>query len=358
MATIAQSIVTSMTDNLPVYVIHENPLWFTPVAEALERAGIIVREWPLAERTAGQIDLSSIPPEGIFWARLSASAHTRGNAHTKDYARSVLAWLEGAGRRVVGGRSALELEVSKVGQYMALARHGFDVPRTTAVFGRTGLTKAARTFQAPFIVKDNEGGKGLSVRRFDSHGELEYHVSALRAFEEPVDGISLVQEYLPSAHPFITRVEFVGGRFLYAVRVDISNDSFELCPAESVNHPESTTVSPFSLHEGFEHHPLVSRYERFLAAIGVEIAGIEFIETNDGRLVTYDLNTNTTYNPAVEAAAARSGAKALSEFFAELVAGRPDLDQLGPPVPSSASRELDPDWSTLGKIDRGAAQFW
>ena len=40
-----------------------------------------------------------------------------------------------------------------------------------------------------------------------------------------------MQRYIRAPEPFITRVEFVGGRFLYAVRVDTSQ-GFELCPAD------------------------------------------------------------------------------------------------------------------------------
>ncbi|MBO1903101.1 alpha-L-glutamate ligase [Leucobacter weissii] len=310
-----------MTHHLPLYVIHENPEWFAPVAEAFEREGIEVREWVLDERAAGEIDLSSEPPQGVFWSRLSASAHTRGNAHAKEYGRSLLAWLEDAGRRVVGGRAVLDLEVSKAHQHLLLQRHGFDVPRTTAVFGRSGLTSAARTFPAPFIVKHNQGGKGFSVRRLDSHGELEYYVSTLDDFEEPIDGITLIQEYLPSAAPFVTRAEFVGGEFLYAVRVDTSEGSFELCPAVPGDE-QAPEKSRFSLREDIAEHPIIARYEEFLADAGIEIAGIEFIETVDGRLVTYDINTNTNYNPGVEVQAERPGTRALVEFFSGLTVGR------------------------------------
>lgn len=304
-----------------VHVIHENPNWFAPVADALDAAGISVREWLITEDSNTTFDLSSTPPEGVFWSRLSASAHTRGNAHAKDFGRALLGWLEDSGRRVVNGSRALELEVSKIAQHRALAAHGFDVPRTTAVFGRTGLTRAARTFPAPFIVKHNQGGKGLGVHRFDSHGELEYYASTIDEFEEAADGITLVQEYLVPREPFITRAEFVGGRFVYAIRVDTAGGSFQLCPAD----PEPDRLEqpldrfPFSLRDDLDGHPVIAAYERFLADAGVEIAGIEFIETVDGRLVTYDVNTNTNYNPTIEATARRSGTAAVADFFSRIL---------------------------------------
>jgi hypothetical protein len=257
---------------------------------------------------------------------MSASAHTRGNAHTKDYTRAVLSWLESNGVRVVNGRSVIDLEVSKVQQHLVLERAGFDVPRTVAVFGRAGLPAAARGFELPFITKHNQGGKGLGVRRFDSHDDFDAYVDG-PDFEEPADGITLVQEYLVAAQPFVTRAEFVGGRFVYAVRVDTSAGSFELCPADACAVPGADGAAPaplFSLREGFGDDPLVSRYEAFLADNGIEIAGIEFIETADGRRVTYDINTNTNYNPEVEASSPVSGPREIARFLGRLLAEVPD----------------------------------
>jgi len=92
------------------------------------------------------------------------------------------------------------------------------VPRTIAVFGIAELEERARELPVPFITKHNQGGKGLGVRRFDRHEDFDAYVGG-SDFEPAVDGITLLQEYLFSAEPFITRAEFVGGRFVYAVRL-------------------------------------------------------------------------------------------------------------------------------------------
>lgn len=42
-------------------------------------------------------------------------------------------------------------------------------------------------------------------------------------------------------------------------------------------------------------------------ASGIEVAGIEFIAGSDGRVLTYDVNTNTNYNPDAEQSAGRAG---------------------------------------------------
>ncbi len=285
-----------------VWVLHENPDWLPPFEEAFSAEGVALDELSLV---SGVIDLDAEPEPGVYWSRLSASAYTRDHPYAKERARAVLGWLESRGRRVVNGSGVVELEVSKARQHSALRAAGFDVPRTVAVTGRKALHEAARRFEAPFITKDNQGGKGLGVRRFDSHDEFDSYVDGAY-FRSSADGITLLQEYLVAASPFVTRAEFVGGRFVYAVRVDISTGTFELCPADAcvIDPATGQEIPAFSLREGIDAgDPLIAHYERFLADHGIEIAGIEFIETADGRRVTYDVYTNTNYNPGVEASA-------------------------------------------------------
>ncbi|GAB3059237.1 ATP-grasp domain-containing protein [Sediminivirga luteola] len=306
-----------MASHPRVYILHDNPEWIPPLLAAFEAEGVPAEEWLL---DGGSIDLSSPPPEGVFWSRLSASAHTRGRGHAKEYARSILSWLEGHGRTVVNGRNVIELEVSKVAQHAALSAAGIEVPRTAAVFGTADLKSRAREFPAPFITKHNQGGKGLGVRRFDSHEEFDAYVDSA-GFEEPADGITLLQELLVAAEPFVTRAEFVGGEFVYAVRVDTSAGSFELCPAEACALPEpgKEPAPLFQLRPEAAELPVIAKYREFLAANDIAIAGIEFIETADGRLVTYDVNTNTNYNPDVEAASPVSGPRRIARYTGQLL---------------------------------------
>ncbi len=193
---------------MPVYVLHENPDWYPPFARAFAEAELDAREWLVVE---GTIDIDSMPPEGVFYNRLSASSHTRGHIWSKDYTRALLEWLEANGRRVVNGRSVVEMEVSKIRQYSLLKHFGIDTPRTVAVVGTADLVDAARTFPTPFITKHNQGGKGLGVRRFDSLDEFRAYVGS-DEFESPVDGITLLQEFLHAREPYITRIETVGYR--------------------------------------------------------------------------------------------------------------------------------------------------
>ncbi len=301
-------------------MIHENPDWFAPIGDALAQAGVPHEQWLLGEAV---LDLDEPPPAGVFWSRMSASSHTRGHPFAKDQTRGVLAWLAAHGRRVVNGRPALELEMSKVDQLVALRAAGFDVPRTIAVAGSAELAAAARKLPAPFVSKHNQGGKGLGVRLFANHDEFDDYLAGPE-YEAPVDGITLLQEYLVAAEPRITRAEIVGGEFIYAITADTARGGFQLCPADACAVPptaESQAEEPslFALREGFED-PITGRYAEFALRHGIEIAGFEFIETADGRLVTYDINTTTNYNAAIEAVAPRPALPAVARFLSTLLA--------------------------------------
>jgi glutathione synthase/RimK-type ligase-like ATP-grasp enzyme len=299
-----------------IFVVHENPDWYQPLAAAFDAAGLPHEQWLLSE---GLLDLDEAPPAGVFWSRMSASAHTRGHPLAKDQARGVLSWLESAGRRVVNGRRVLELEVSKVEQLVALRAAGFDVPRTIAVAGTSELAAAARKLPVPFISKHNQGGKGLGVRLFDSHDEFDAYLSSAD-YERPADGITLLQEYLRAAEPRITRAEIVGGEFIYAITADTALGGFQLCPADACAVDQGGAAELFALRRDFDH-PVIGRYRDFARQQGIEIAGFEFIETADGRLVTYDINTTTNYNAGIEAVAPVPALPAVAAFLGRLLDG-------------------------------------
>ncbi len=289
------------------YIIHENEAWLPPLHAALDAAGVPFVDWHL---DGGSFDFSAPPPRGVFYNRMSASSHTRGHRHAPEYTASVLAWLGAHGRRVVNDGRALELELSKVKQYAALSAFGVRVPRTSVAVGRDALRKAARSFGAPLILKPNRGGKGAGVQLFQTLESLDRYLDS-PDYDAGPDGTVLLQDYIRPPDASIVRCEFVGGEFLYAVRVDTSN-GFELCPAdvcaiEDLACPVSEAArAAFEIIEDFDH-PNLQRYAEFMAANGIHIAGIEMILDVRGRAWTYDVNTNTNYNPDAEAAAGIAG---------------------------------------------------
>ena len=167
-----------------------------------------------------------------------------------------MSWLEAHNRRVVNGRHVLELEVSKVEQHLALSRGGFEVPRTVAVFGKGALVARARELPVPFIAKHNQGGKGLGVRRFDRHRDFQDYVAS-PDFEESPDGITLLQEYLEAREPFVTRIEFVGGRYVYAVRSRHVIGELRALPGGRVRGAPSAGPALLDAASVSDRHPLI-----------------------------------------------------------------------------------------------------
>lgn len=301
-----------------VYVIHENSEWTIHLTKRLEELEVPYEEWHLDQ---GTLDLSTEPPEGIFYSRMSASSHTRDHRYAAEFTAQVLGWLEAHGRKVYNGSRALQLEISKVLQYLVLNKHGIRTPRTVAAVGKEQILEAARTFEGKaFITKHNRAGKGLGVQLFQTFDALRLYVES-PAFEEPVDGITLIQEYIQAPESFITRCEFVGGRFVYAVKVDTS-EGFELCPADACQigdlfcpvGEEIEEKPKFQIIEGF-NDPILKKYEEFLSANGIQIAGIEFIRNANDEIYTYDINTNTNYNHEAEAKAGKYGMLELAKYL-------------------------------------------
>jgi hypothetical protein len=298
-----------------IYVLHENADWMAPLRAALDARHLPFEEWHLAE---GSIDLGAAPPEGVFYSRMSASSHTRGHRFAPELTGSVLAWLQAHGRRVVNGGRALELEVSKVKQYLALNAVGIPTPPSVVAVGEAALRDAVRKAETPFILKPNRGGKGLGVQLYQSAASAEAEIDK-GLFDDAPDGAFLVQRYIASAEPTIIRNEFVGGERVYSVRVDTSG-GFLLCPADACDVPETPQgfafcpagATPegarpkFEILPGFSH-PLHAKMKRFLAENAIEVAGIEMIVDTDGKAWVYDINTNTNYNPDAEAAAGLTG---------------------------------------------------
>ncbi len=288
-----------MSTRAKVFVLHENEEWYKPLREALAKEGVPNAEWNLAQ---GQFALDQAPPVGVFYSKMSASSYTRGHLHAKHFMAATLEWLSAHNRRIINGKRALELEVSKVAQHLSLQAHGLQTPYTVVVHGKKAAVEASRKFGASgFIVKPNQGGKGQGVHFFPKSKAFETFLSTVTIEDLTVDGLLLIQAYIPPKSQRITRMEFIEGRFYYAVQVD-TGGGFELCPADACEidplRPNRSLPS-FQILENF-WIPEIEKCEAFLRVNQIEIAGMEFLESAEGNRYFYDVNTNTNYNTKAE----------------------------------------------------------
>ncbi len=296
-----------------IYIIHENDEWLIPLRESFNKTKAPFKEWHMDKKS---FDFKKSPPNGIFYNRMSASSHSRGHRYAPENTKDVLGWLEKYNRRVINNSKALELEISKRKQYEQLEKFNIKFPKTFYAKDKREILKNSKNFNKPFITKHNRGGKGLGVKYFNDTSELEKHLN--NNFENSVDGITLLQEYVESDPKVITRVEFVKGKFLYAVQVD-ATDGFELCPADACNVeekfcPTNPDGNKFMILKNYKN-PEIEKYEKLLKSNGIEIAAIEYIKGKDGTHYTYDINTNTNYNSLAEKKSDLKGMDSIATFL-------------------------------------------
>jgi len=293
-----------------IYIIHENNDWTRHLTAQLDEINAPYALWDLSD---GLINIQAEPPEGIFYNRMSASSHTRGHRYAPELTDNLLTWLESRDAVVFNGTKAIELEVSKLKQHLALQKHGIQIPETYGAVGKEQILKVAEKLnQFPFIIKHNRAGKGLGVRLLNSIAELKAYVYG-PGFEDSIDGISLIQEYVKPADGTIVRSEFIGGKFFYAVKVD-SSDGFELCPADSCQIGDIPATNKFTIIDSLPSEQ-VELYERFLKEQEIDVAAIEFIFDANGEAYAYDVNTNTNYNADAEKIAEKYAMLELANFL-------------------------------------------
>jgi biotin carboxylase len=287
----------------PIAIYYEHPHWFGPLFSELERRGT-----PHARLHAAvhRFDPADRPPYALLFNRMSPSAWQRGHGHAVFYTHHFLGHLERHGVRVVNGARAFVAETSKALQLSLLDRLGLPYPRTRVINHPAEAPDAALGLRFPVVVKPNVGGSGAGVRRFDTPEALS-EAAANGGLELGPDQTALVQEFIPAEEGRITRVEVLGGRFLYAIRVYSTGDTFNLCPADVCQTTGGAELARAACPvdaprnglrvEGYAPPPeVVADVERIAAACGIEVGGIEYvIDARDGRLYYYDVNALSNF---------------------------------------------------------------
>ncbi|HWP02889.1 MAG TPA: hypothetical protein VNL96_05495 [Gemmatimonadaceae bacterium] len=292
-----------ITEDRPLAVFYEHPDWFKPLFEELDRRGVpYVREHASVHR----FDPAISPRYALVLNRMSPSAWLRGNGHAIFYTLQYLAYLEDRGVRVVNGRRAFLAEISKAYQLTLLQRLGLPYPKARVINSARAAAEAAEGLRFPVVVKPNIGGSGAGVRLFRTRVELQEAASSGQ-LDTGLDGTALVQEYIPQEGGAIVRVEVLGGRFLYAIRIYSDGESFNLCPAdvcqtvsgeELVRQACPVDAPRNGLRvEGYRPPAeQVEDVERIMATAGIEVGGVEyFVDARDGQLYYYDINALSNF---------------------------------------------------------------
>jgi len=282
-------------------VLFEHPEWQKPLWAALEKQGIRYAPFDLKHAA---FDPEAAPEAPLYFNQASPSAYVRGNTRAVPLALSLIRSLEARGARVLNGSRTFLLELSKSAQTALLARLGIPHPRSLA-FNDLEAALSHWTFGWPALLKPEQGGSGARMFLLQSPDELRRLLRDQPSLWLP-DNLLLLQEYFPvDTARGIVRMEFLGGSLLYAMRV-ISYGAFNLCPSEVCNPAGdgaglcSTAPAHSPAARPVEFHPYpeipaeaVAAGERIAAAGGLDVGGIEYLESADGRRIFYDINANS-----------------------------------------------------------------
>ncbi|HET7321567.1 MAG TPA: hypothetical protein VFI96_03660, partial [Longimicrobiaceae bacterium] len=219
---------------------------------------------------------------------------------------SYLAYLKEKGVRVVNGLEAWLGETSKAWQLALLDRLGLPYPAARVINDAREAAAAAEGLRFPVVIKPNIGGSGAGVRRFDSAEEL---AAAAKGGELDlgIDSTALVQEFIPQEESRIVRVEVLGGKYLYGIRIYTPGNSFDLCPADVCQRVDGTALDAQICAvdapkrglrvEGYEPPAEIrAQVERIMAAASIDVGGVEYmIDARDGQLHYYDINALSNF---------------------------------------------------------------
>ncbi len=288
----------------PIAIYHEHPHWFRPLFAELDRRRV---PYVRIDASRHQYDIASKDGDfALLFNRMSPSAWLRGHGQGIFYTLNYLAHLEELGVRVVNGLRAFTIETSKALQLSLLESLGFSYPRTRVINHPSEAPEAAKDLRYPVVVKPNIGGSGAGIRRFDRPEELARAV-AEEKLDFGIDQTALVQEFIPARGGYITRVEVLGGKYLYAIRVFLSGDTFDLCPADICKTTDGVELQRAACPidapktglkvEGCTPPPeIIAAVERIMETAGIEVGGVEYvIDERDGRLLYYDINALSNF---------------------------------------------------------------
>jgi hypothetical protein len=288
--------------NLAIY--YEHPDWFRPLFAELDRRGI---PYVKLDATRHLYDPGEKEKSyAVVFNRMSPSAYLRGHGHGIFYTLQYLNHLRNLGSRVINGEKAFGIEISKARQLSLLDSLNLPYPKAFVINSPSLAVEASESLRFPIVVKANIGGSGAGIVRFDSRDALVSAVENGR-IDLGIDQTALVQEFIPPRGGHITRVETLGGKYLYAIRVFTAGETFNLCPADicqttdgvelaRVACPIDAPRSGLQVEAFTPPLDVIRSVERIAQAAQIDVGGIEYIiDDRDGSLLYYDINALSNF---------------------------------------------------------------
>ena len=291
-------------DERPIAIFYEHPDWFRPLFAELERREIPFERVDANAHTYDPAETES--PYSLVVNRASPSAYLRSDAESTFYTVNWLRHLERLGVPVVNGSAVYALEISKAFQLNVLEELELPYPRARVI--NSGAVAAAATagLRFPVVVKANIGGSGAGITKFESADEIG-RAATNGSINLGLDHTALVQELVPYTDGHITRVETLGGKFLYAINVYPAEDSFNLCPADACQTTEGQALSRSAcavdapkngmrVEDFTPPREIIQQVERIAQRVRLDVGGVEYmIDQRDGKHYFYDINALSNF---------------------------------------------------------------
>ncbi len=304
-----------MPNPLPIAIYYEQPNWFKPLFAELDRRGT-----PYVKLFAPDHFYSpeEHPEEkySLVFNRMSPSAWNRDHGDQIFYTLGFLEHLESRGVKVINGFKAFSSELSKAGQLVLLDKLGIAYPKARVIHRASQAVDASAGLRWPIVVKPNIGGSGAGVKRFDGLSQLRAAIAegpgSPDALQFGLDSTALVQEFIPAQDAHIIRVEVLNGKFLYAIKINITGETFDLCPADicrtttgvDLNRAACAIDAPKSgitVEACTPPADAIRDVETIMQHSGIDIGGVEYITDSRheageaGQRYYYDTNALSNF---------------------------------------------------------------
>ncbi len=289
----------------PIAIYYEQQHWFKPLFAELDRRGT---PYVKIDATEHAYAIEEHPEQrfSLVVNRMSPSAWNRDHGDCIFYTLGFLDHLERRDLRIINGLKAFRTELSKAAQLSLLDSLGLPYPKARVIHRASQAVAATEGLRWPIVVKPNIGGSGAGVKRFDSVEALARAAEA-NELSFGLDSTALVQEFIPARDAHIVRVEVLNGKYLYAIKVHITGETFDLCPADickttdgvDLNRAACPVDAPKTGISVEAYEPpkqVIADVERIMSHAGIELGGIEYItDDRDGQRLYYDINALSNF---------------------------------------------------------------
>ncbi len=248
-------------------------------------------------------------PYSLVFNRASPSAYLRGHRQSTFH---TLHWLRHLERIGMPGRqrrrSVYAFELSKASQLDLLEELGLPYPRGACDQPSVARRRRPRQdLRYPVLVKANIGGSGAGIVRYETEAALAGAIERGEV-ELGVDGVALVQESAPLRDGHIVRVETLGGKYLYAIKVYPGGRVVRSLPGRRVPDDERRRARARRVRgrRAEDRAPrrrlrrrraeIIEQVEAISRRAGLDVGGIEYlVDDRDGKHYFYDINALSNF---------------------------------------------------------------